>query len=247
MAIGTACAARIGSVYELRQGRFSDDAAEILTDRDSGVFPQPGEIVASCECGDTATMCKHAAALLSGVGSRLDDSPELLFLLRGVDETELIAAAPAASRDRVAAGGLEACATNGAPALHAADSSAVNAPVPAQSRAFPASAARSSDSAAVSRQIKKTLTYRPPTPTAAPRRPAPADLADEAAGFVPTGAMVADLREQCGCSVAEFADLIQVTETTVRRWEATPGPLNPQARTWEALLALYLESRKYQE
>ena len=94
---------------------------------------------------------------------------------------------------------------------------------------------------------QETLTYRPPTPTAAPRRPAPADLADEAAGFVPTGAMVADLREQCGCSVAEFADLIQVTETTVRRWEATPGPLNPQARTWEALLALYLESRKYQE
>ena len=120
MAIVTACAARIGSVHELRQGRFSDDVAEILTDRDSGVFPQPGEIVASCECGDTATMCKHAAALLSGVASRPDDSPELLFLLRGVDETELIAAAPAASRDRVAAGGLEACATNGAPALNAA-------------------------------------------------------------------------------------------------------------------------------
>jgi len=59
--------------------------------------------------------------------------------------------------------------------------------------------------------------------------------------------MVAALREQCGCSVAEFADLIQVTETTVRRWEATRGPLNLRARPWEALLALYQESRKYQE
>ena len=40
-------------------------------------------------------MCKHAAAVLSGVGSRLDESPKLLFVLRGVDETELIAAEPA--------------------------------------------------------------------------------------------------------------------------------------------------------
>jgi len=248
LAIATACAARIGSMQELRQGRFSDDIAEIVTDRDSGVFPQPQGMVASCECGDGPTMCKHAAAVLSGIGSRLDDSPELLFLLRGVDETELLAAEPAAPRDRVAAGGLEASPTNGAPVLSAADSSAVNAPVAAQSKAFPAAGApRSSDSAAVSRQLKKTLTYRPPAPTAARRRPTPADLADKAAGFLPTGAMVAALREQCGCSVAEFADLIQVTETTVRRWEATRGPLNLRARPWEALLALYQESRKYQE
>lgn len=40
----------------------------------------------------------------------------------------------------------------------------------------------------------------------------------EAAGFVPTGEMVADCA-RCGCPVAEFADLIQVTSTTVRRWE----------------------------
>ena len=104
----------------------------------------------------------------------------------------------------------------------------------------------STDSTTASRPVKKTLTYRPTVPTAAGRRAAPNGLADEAAGFVFTGEMVADLRAQCGCPVAEFADLIQVTRTTVRRWESTAGPLNLHAAPWEALRALYLESRQHQ-
>jgi uncharacterized Zn finger protein len=40
---------------------------------------------------DSAVMCKHVAALLYGVGSRLDTYPELLFILRDVDVQELIA------------------------------------------------------------------------------------------------------------------------------------------------------------
>ena len=48
-------------------------------------------------------MCKHAAAVLYGVGSRLDKSPELLFRLRGVDEAELIAADMALPRGTAAA------------------------------------------------------------------------------------------------------------------------------------------------
>ena len=38
-------------------------------------------------------MCKHVAAVLYGVGARLDQAPELLFMLRKVDETELLAGA----------------------------------------------------------------------------------------------------------------------------------------------------------
>jgi uncharacterized Zn finger protein len=38
-------------------------------------------------------MCKHVAAALYGVGARLDQKPQLLFALRGVDENELIAGA----------------------------------------------------------------------------------------------------------------------------------------------------------
>ena len=36
-------------------------------------------------------MCKHVAAALYGVGSRLDEQPELLFRLRAVDHNELVA------------------------------------------------------------------------------------------------------------------------------------------------------------
>ena len=35
-------------------------------------------------------MCKHVAAVLYGVGARLDDQPELLFTLRDVDHLELV-------------------------------------------------------------------------------------------------------------------------------------------------------------
>ena len=43
-----------------------------------------------CTCPDWAGMCKHVAAAMYGVGNRLDSSPELLFVLRGVDHLELI-------------------------------------------------------------------------------------------------------------------------------------------------------------
>jgi uncharacterized Zn finger protein len=35
-------------------------------------------------------MCKHVAAVLYGVGARLDAQPELLFRLRAVDEKDLV-------------------------------------------------------------------------------------------------------------------------------------------------------------
>ena len=38
-------------------------------------------------------MCKHVAAVLYGIGARLDRQPELLFRLRKLDEKELITSA----------------------------------------------------------------------------------------------------------------------------------------------------------
>jgi uncharacterized Zn finger protein len=58
-----------------------------------GLFPSPDEIKLSCSCPDWADMCKHVAAALYGVGARLDEKPRLLFVLRGVDENELLASA----------------------------------------------------------------------------------------------------------------------------------------------------------
>jgi len=86
------CTGKIGSLIELLQGSLSDGVMEVVTDRENGLFPLPGEISLKCSCPDWATMCKHVAAVLYGVGARLDTKPELLFKLRGVDHEELIAA-----------------------------------------------------------------------------------------------------------------------------------------------------------
>ncbi|RLA50550.1 MAG: hypothetical protein DRQ65_08855 [Gammaproteobacteria bacterium] len=86
------CAGQIGSILELLQGRFSDNVMAIVTDKNNGLFPSPSEINLSCNCPDWAGMCKHIAAVLYGVGTRLDHQPELLFLLRNVDHEELITA-----------------------------------------------------------------------------------------------------------------------------------------------------------
>ena len=40
-------------------------------------------------------MCKHVAAVLYGVGARLDEQPELLFVLRGIEERDLLTSAGA--------------------------------------------------------------------------------------------------------------------------------------------------------
>ena len=75
---------------ELLQGRFSKGVMERICRQDTGLFPRPSEIRFTCSCPDYASMCKHIAAVLYGVGARLDESPELLFRLRAVDETELL-------------------------------------------------------------------------------------------------------------------------------------------------------------
>src|SRR5215475_14754993 len=80
----------IDSLVELLQGRFSKGVMERLCRQDTGLFPRPSEIRFICSCADYASMCKHIAAVLYGVGARLDESPELLFRLRAVDETELL-------------------------------------------------------------------------------------------------------------------------------------------------------------
>jgi uncharacterized Zn finger protein len=85
------CAGGIDSVVELLQGKLSKAVMERLCRQDAGLFPKPKEIRFSCSCPDYASMCKHVAAALYGVGARLDHKPELLFRLRAVDESELIA------------------------------------------------------------------------------------------------------------------------------------------------------------
>jgi uncharacterized Zn finger protein len=89
-AIKTQCAGQIGSLVELLQGRLSHSVMDVVTAHGEGLFPRPSEIKLACSCPDWADMCKHVAAVLYGVGARLDRQPELLFVLRKVDHLELI-------------------------------------------------------------------------------------------------------------------------------------------------------------
>src|SRR5499433_3347462 len=85
------CAGSIDSLVELLQGRFAKAVMDRVCRQGDGLFPSPDEIELSCTCPDWADMCKHVAAALYGVGARLDEKPQLLFVLRGVDENELLA------------------------------------------------------------------------------------------------------------------------------------------------------------
>ncbi|MES2129236.1 MAG: hypothetical protein V4463_18360 [Pseudomonadota bacterium] len=88
--IQQACAGKVASLVELLQGRLSASVMAVVSQAGNGLFPTPQQISFRCSCPDSASMCKHVAAALYGVGNRLDSSPELLFLLRGVDAAELV-------------------------------------------------------------------------------------------------------------------------------------------------------------
>src|SRR6202165_3474232 len=87
------CAGTVDSLVELLQGRLAKGVMDRVCREGDGLFPSPTEIKLSCSCPDWADMCKHVAAALYGVGARLDEKPQLLFVLRGVDEKELLAGA----------------------------------------------------------------------------------------------------------------------------------------------------------
>src|SRR5258708_915683 len=87
------CSGAIDSLVELLQGRFSKGVMTRLCEEKTGLFPSPKEILFTCSCPDWASMCKHVAAVLYGIGARLDHQPGLLFTLRKVDQQDLIAKA----------------------------------------------------------------------------------------------------------------------------------------------------------
>ena len=112
--VKSACTGRIGSLIDLLRGKLDKGVMEVVSHRQEGLFPLPGEMKFDCDCPDWAGMCKHVAAVLYGVGARLDHSPELLFVLRGVNHEELVdvsaavtgAAKGGTSRRRIATTGL---------------------------------------------------------------------------------------------------------------------------------------------
>jgi uncharacterized Zn finger protein len=87
------CSGAIDSLIALLQGRLPDGVMARLCDARNGLFPSPKDIQFTCSCPDWASMCKHVAAVLYGIGARLDQQPELLFRLRNVNQDDLVAKA----------------------------------------------------------------------------------------------------------------------------------------------------------
>ena len=86
------CEGQVGSMLDLLAGKLGEGVLKVLTDPEAGLFPRAREIRFDCSCPDHADLCKHAAAVLYGVGVLLDARPELFFTLRSVDGGELLSA-----------------------------------------------------------------------------------------------------------------------------------------------------------
>ena len=242
-AVKKRCAGQIGSLLELLQGRLSENVMSVVTDRAKGLFPLPKEIHLECSCPDWAVMCKHVAAVLYGVGARLDQAPELLFLLRGVDHEELISAeaAVAASATGTKSGrrrianealtdvfGIE-IAEDAAPAqktLPSRRKKTATKPKKTSTSAAKRTGKRPAQTGRHKAQVKKTTV---PPKTSAKTMPRP----DRRMRPI-TGKTVAGLRNRFGMSRSEFARLLGVSPVTVGNWEKKTGTLDLQDRSREA-------------
>jgi len=84
------CVGRIDSLLALVQGKLPPEILKEFCSQSQGLFPAPRDITMKCSCPDSAGLCKHLAAVLYGIGARLDEDPKLFFTLRGLDEHELV-------------------------------------------------------------------------------------------------------------------------------------------------------------
>jgi len=201
-AVKRACSGRIGSLIDLLRGKLDKGVMEVVTHRREGLFPLPGEIKFDCDCPDWAGMCKHIAAVLYGVGARLDHSPEMLFLLRGVNHEELIdvtavitdATKGGTSRRRIAAEGV-----SGIFGIEMADAAPVE-PV----------------KTVKSKPVKKD----PVVPVPEPAKKGRKTVTGKPAFPEPlTGEAIREWRKRLGDTQAGFAARIKVTAASVSNWE----------------------------
>ncbi|MDA0839633.1 MAG: helix-turn-helix domain-containing protein [Planctomycetota bacterium] len=237
------CAGQIGSMLELLQGKLSKSVMEIVTDRSNGLFPLPSEISLKCSCPDWAVMCKHVAAVLYGVGARLDDKPELLFLLRGVDHDELISAeVGVATADAQAEGGRKRLADDELADVFGIEMSEEEPHAKAKSprrrtKAAPKTRKTSKDESTPSEKPgsepegKSTQTETGLTNSAADTQSSSPETSDSQPV---TGKAVARLRKKFGMSQSQFAQILGVTAPSISNWEKKPGTLVLQSRSRDA-------------
>jgi len=221
------CTGGIGSLLELLQGKLSDEIMAVVTDRNDGLFPGPREIEYQCTCPDYAGMCKHIAAVIYGIGARLDKRPELLFVLRGVDHEELIDADAAAAA--VSASGSSVTsrrrtlAANNLENVFGVEFEDGEVPSPFKKKPAPRKNAAK-------------------TPTKTPTSKYAKKAARKAAPFRATAASIRNLRKSLSLSRQAFAVRLGVSAQSVANWESKTGPLKLQAAGLARLQALARET-----
>jgi len=232
-AVRRRCEGQIGSLLELLEGRLSESVMAVVTDRQGGLFPLAKEVGFECTCPDWATMCKHVAAACYGVGARLDERPELLFRLRGVDHEGLIAPDASAVAAMTAATAGDARRRIAADELAGVFGIELSEPdVPAeraprrQARATRRGRAGTTARAGLGRARGVARSPGSGGPASQPKTPPPSSF---------TGAAVKRLRARLQISCSEFARVLGVSVTAIGNWEGTRGRINLQRRTLAAL------------
>ena len=87
--VSALCSRELDSLEELVKGKFPKSLETLLTE-EGALFPTAREIRFDCSCPDWALMCKHVAAVMYGIGVRLDENPFYFFILRGMDPEALL-------------------------------------------------------------------------------------------------------------------------------------------------------------
>ena len=240
--IKKACAGRIGSMLELLQGKLSKEVMAIVADRNTGLFPKPNEIKLHCSCPDWATMCKHVAAVLYGVGNRLDLHPELLFLLRNVEAKDLIAAELAVlptgatasqddldSEDLGAIFGVEIEGEYTSAELAIQEAPTTYAIKPKTTKRSKDRAKKSATKPRVTKGKKIAKNNEDATPLTYPEI---------------TGPWIKELRERCGDTAPQFAARLGVSSPSIYRWEGISGAIKLQQRTQLQVHDLWSKTQK---
>jgi len=231
------CSGKIGSMLELLKGRLSDHVMSIVTDRTKGLMPLPGEIKLNCSCPDWADMCKHVAAVMYGVGSRLDNTPELLFTLRGVDAGELVSTNIVLPDTALAGKTIAADQISDIFGIDMTNSSDADQKhiIPAETKKtlrktsidIETTSGKKTTRPTKKRKIIKAVTFI--------RKPSP--ITDKQKIRF-TGKLVATMRKRLKLTVPKFAQHIAVSTTLVYKWEKKPGELKMQRRTMRKLTEL---------
>jgi uncharacterized Zn finger protein len=238
------CAGQIGSLLELLEGRLSKSVMSVVTDRNQGLFPLPKEIRLECNCPDWAVMCKHVAAVLYGVGARLDEHPELLFLLRGVDHEELIETEVGVTAAAGSEVGRRRIAEDALADVFGIEMSETVAPFGAKTaarREDPAPKAKKTSKVSADGKVKRNVDHAVGKPRVRKRLAHPswkvkAEKPARSArnNQTVTGKAVSALRAKFGMSQSQFARLLGVSAPSVANWEKQLGPLSLQTRTRDA-------------